>query len=86
MVGKPGTVIHELDCGCGCHLEGNDEQGLIIKIFLHLEAAHPEIEEPTIELAEGMAGTKAYGKEEAKGARRDTPRVFAPSLAGAPTR
>jgi hypothetical protein len=43
MVGKVGAVIHELDCGCGCHLEGKDEQGLIIKVFLHLEASHPEI-------------------------------------------
>jgi len=62
MVGKAGAVMHELDCGCGCHLEGKDEQGLIIKVFLHLEAAHPEIEEPTIELAGVMAATNAHEK------------------------
>lgn len=45
-----GEMMRELDCGCGCHLEGKDEQGLVVKYFLHLEAAHPEIEEPTIEL------------------------------------
>ena len=54
--------MHELDCGCGRHLEGNDERGLIIKVFLHLEAAHPEIEEPTIELSEEMAATNAHEK------------------------
>jgi predicted small metal-binding protein len=53
-------MMHELDCGCGCHLEGKDEQGLIIKVFLHLEAAHPEIEEPTIELTEEMVAIRAY--------------------------
>jgi hypothetical protein len=47
-------TMYELDCGCGCHLEGKDAQCLIIKFFLHLEAAHPEIEEPTIELTEEM--------------------------------
>ena len=52
--------MHELECGCGCHLEDKDEQGLIIKVFLHLEAAHPEIEEPTIELVEEMVAIKAY--------------------------
>ena len=62
MVGKAGAVIHELDCGCGCHLEGKDEQCLIIKVLLHLEAAHPEIEEPTIELAGVMAATNAHEK------------------------
>ena len=54
------AMMHELDCGCGCHLEGKDEQYLIIKVFLHLEAAHPEIEEPTIELVEEMVAIKAY--------------------------
>ena len=54
--------MHELDCGCGRHLEGKDEQYLIIKVFLHLEAAHPEIEEPTIELSEEMVAIKAYEK------------------------
>jgi hypothetical protein len=56
------TMMRELDCGCGCHLEGKDELCLTIKLFLHLEAAHPEIEEPTIELAEEMVVTKAYEK------------------------
>jgi hypothetical protein len=28
--------MYELDCGCGCHLEGKDAQCLIIKFFLHL--------------------------------------------------
>ena len=60
MVGKAGAVMHELDCGCGCHLEGKDEQGLIIKVFLHLEAAHPEIEEPTMELTKEMVASNAY--------------------------
>lgn len=50
--------MYELDCGCGCHLEGKDEQCLIIKYFLHLEAAHPEIEEPPIELAEELVAVK----------------------------
>ena len=54
------AVMHELDCGCGCHLESKDEQCLIIKVFLHLEAAHPEIEEPTIELSKEMVAIKAY--------------------------
>jgi predicted small metal-binding protein len=54
--------MRELDCGCGYHLEGTDEQHLIVKVFLHLEAAHPEIEEPTIELAEELVAAKAYGK------------------------
>jgi predicted small metal-binding protein len=54
------AVVHELDCGCGRHLEGKDEQCLVIKVFLHLEAAHPEIEEPTIELTEEMVAIKAY--------------------------
>jgi hypothetical protein len=53
-IGKIRETMYELDCGCGCHLEGKDEQSLIIKFFLHLEAAHPEIEEPTIELTEEM--------------------------------
>jgi hypothetical protein len=35
--------MQELDCGCGRHLEGKDEQCLIIKVFLH-----PEIEEHTM--------------------------------------
>jgi hypothetical protein len=52
--------MHGLDCGCGCHLEGRDELCLSIKLLLHLEAAHPEIEEPTIELAEEMVWTKGY--------------------------
>ena len=55
-----GEMMRELDCGCGCHLEGNDEQCLIVKVFLHLAAAHPEIEEPTVELAEEMVVMKAY--------------------------
>jgi hypothetical protein len=54
--------MHELDCGCGGHLEGKKELFLTIKVFLHLEAAHPEIEEPTIELAEEMVATKACDK------------------------
>ena len=49
----------EYDCGCGYHLEGNDEQCLIVKVFLHLEAAHPEIEEPTVELAEELVVMRA---------------------------
>jgi hypothetical protein len=53
-------MMHELDCGCGRHLEGKDEQGLIIKVFLHPEAAHPEIEEPTIELTEELVAIMAY--------------------------
>jgi len=53
-------MMHELECGCGRHLEDKDEQGLIIKVLLHLEAAHPEIEEPTIELVEEMVTIKAY--------------------------
>lgn len=28
-----GEMMRELDCGCGCHLEGNDEQCLIVKVF-----------------------------------------------------
>ena len=52
--------MHELDCGCGRHLEGKDEQCVVFKVFLHLEAAHPEIEEPTIELTEEMVAIKAY--------------------------
>ena len=63
------AVVHELDCGCGRHLEGKDEQCLVIKVFLHLEAAHPEIEEPTIELTEGwcealleLAGRQVVGQ------------------------
>jgi hypothetical protein len=54
------VVMREFDCGCGYHLEGKDDQGLIIKVLLHLEAVHPEIEEPTIELAEEMVATRAY--------------------------
>ena len=52
--------MQELDCGCGRHLEGKDEQDLIIKVFLHLEAAHPEIEEPTMELSEEIVAIMAY--------------------------
>ena len=52
--------MRDLNCGCGYHLEGKDEQCLTIKFFLHLEAAHPEIEEPTMELAEEMVATRAY--------------------------
>jgi hypothetical protein len=55
-------MMHELDCGCGHHLEGKDEQSRVIKVLLHLEADHPEIEEPTIELAQEMVATKAYEK------------------------
>ena len=55
--------MYELDCGCGCHLEGKDEQCLIIKFFLHLEAAHPEIEEPTIELTEEMVAVNLTTQE-----------------------
>jgi len=47
--------MQELDCGCGRHLEGKDEQCLIIKVFLH-----PEIEEHTIELTEEMVANMAY--------------------------
>jgi hypothetical protein len=54
--------MREFDCGCGYHFEGKDELCLIIKVFLHLEAAHPEIEEPTIELTEEMVATRAYDK------------------------
>jgi hypothetical protein len=54
--------MREFDCGCGYHLEGKDDQCLIIKVLLHLEAAHPEIEEPTIELSEEMVAAKAYDK------------------------
>ncbi len=54
--------MRKLECGCGRHLEGDDDQHLIIKVFLHLEAAHPEIEEPTIDLAEELVADKAYGK------------------------
>jgi predicted small metal-binding protein len=54
--------MREFDCGCGYHLEGKDDQCLTVKILLHLEAAHPEIEEPTIELAEEMLAIKAYDK------------------------
>ena len=39
-IGNIRETMYELDCGCGCHLEGKDEQRLIIKFFLHLEAAH----------------------------------------------
>jgi hypothetical protein len=56
------AMMSDLDCGCGCHLEGKDEQGLTIKFLLHLEAAHPEIEEPTMELAEEMILTEPYGE------------------------
>ena len=54
------AMTSEVDCGCGCHLEGRDEQCLSVKVLLHMEAAHPEIEEPTIELAEEVVTTKAY--------------------------
>jgi hypothetical protein len=37
-----------------------DEEGLSIKVFLHLEAAHPEIEKPTLELTEEMVAIKAH--------------------------
>jgi hypothetical protein len=53
-------MMHELNCGCGCHLEGNDQQCLTVQILLHLEANHPEVEEPTIELAEEMVVLKAH--------------------------
>jgi hypothetical protein len=55
-------MMHEFDCGCGHHLKGKDQLSLTIKVFFHLEAAHPEIEEPTIELAQEMVATKAYEK------------------------
>jgi hypothetical protein len=55
-------MMHALDCGCGHHLEGKDQLSLTIKVFIHLEAAHPEIEEPTIELAQEMVATRAYEK------------------------
>ena len=54
------AMTHEVDCGCGCHLEGKDDQCLSIKVLLHMEAGHPEIEEPTIELAEELVATEAY--------------------------
>jgi hypothetical protein len=54
--------MRELDCGCGCHLEAKDELCLTVKVLLHLEAGHPEIEESTIELAEGMVAVKAYDR------------------------
>ena len=57
------AMMHELDCGCGCHLEGKDAQCLIIKFFLHLEAAHPEIEEPTIELTEEFVAVNLTTQE-----------------------
>ena len=50
----------EVDCGCGCHIEGKNEQCLSIRVLLHMEAAHPEIEEPTIEVAEEIVAAKAY--------------------------
>jgi hypothetical protein len=56
------AVMRALDCGCGCHLEGKDELCLTVKVLLHLEAKHPEIEEPTIELAEEMVAAKAYDR------------------------
>jgi hypothetical protein len=56
------AMMHDLDCGCGRHLEGKDEQDLTIKFLLHLEAAHPEIEEPTMELAEEMILMEPYGE------------------------
>ena len=49
--------MRQLNCGCGCHLEGKDEQCLTIRMLLHLEATHPEIEEPTIELAGELVAT-----------------------------
>jgi hypothetical protein len=49
--------MRELNCGCGCHLEGKDEQCLTIKVLLHPEATHPEVEEPTIELAGELVAT-----------------------------
>ena len=52
--------MRELDCGCGYHLGGSEERCLGIKVLLHLEAAHPEIEEPTIELAEELVVAEAY--------------------------
>jgi hypothetical protein len=69
VCGKTANVrkmMRELDCGCGCHLEGKDKQCLCISMLLHLEAAHPEIEEPTMELAEEMVVIKGH----AKGVRR----------------
>jgi hypothetical protein len=66
-------MMRELNCGCGCHLEGKDEQCLTIKILLHLEANHPEIEEPTIELAEGLVAIKAYDESIPSGRK---PRLF----------
>jgi hypothetical protein len=65
MSGKANVgavVMRVFDCGCGCHLEDGDDQSLIIEGLLHLEAAHPEIEEPTIELSEEIVATKAYDK------------------------
>jgi hypothetical protein len=53
-----------LECGCGCHLEGKDELCLSIEFLLHLEAAHPEIEEPTVELAEEKATSMSRRREE----------------------
>jgi hypothetical protein len=62
-IGNIRETMYELDCGCGCHLEGKDEQCLIIKFFLHLEAAHPEIEEPTIELTEELVAVNLTTQE-----------------------
>jgi hypothetical protein len=52
--------MQELDCGCGYYLEAKDVLSLTIKVFLHLEAAHPEIEEPTMELTKEMVASNAY--------------------------
>ena len=61
--------MRELNFGRGCHLEGKDEQCLTIKILLHLEANHPEIVEPTIELAEELVATEAYDESIPSGRR-----------------
>jgi hypothetical protein len=61
--------MRELNCACGCHLEAKDQQCLTIKILLHLEANHPEIEEPTIELAEELVVARAYDENIPSGRR-----------------
>ena len=63
----------EVDCGCGCHIEGKDEQCLSIRVLLHMEAAHPEIEEPTIELAEEIVAVKAYYVHQSVPSARTSP-------------
>ena len=41
-------------------MKAKNEQCLSIRVLLRVEAAHPEIEEPTIEVAEEIVAAKAY--------------------------